>query len=145
MSADEHLIQETISRYHQAASLGDWATTVATFTGDGVWELLRSGRKLVGHDQILEALISFTASLDYVVQVNAPAIIKIDGDTATARSSIRESGKFADRAEGLEAFGIYHDQLIRTADGWKFVYRAFETRWLHRVPVLAPQVSPATA
>jgi ketosteroid isomerase-like protein len=133
---DQFEIQQTISRYHQSASLADWDTMVATFAPDGVWELLRFGRKFVGRQEIREAIGSLTGALDYVVQVNAPALIQLDGDTATATSAIRESGKYAGKDEGLEAFGIYHDRLIRTGEGWRFAVRAFETRWTQRVPLI---------
>ncbi|MBW8754246.1 MAG: hypothetical protein JF595_08835 [Sphingomonadales bacterium] len=52
------------------------------------------------------------------------------------KSSIRESGKFAGRDEGVEAFGVYHDTPVRTADGWRFACRTFDLRWMHRVPIL---------
>ena len=54
----------------------------------------------------------------------------------SARSVVRESGKFAGRDEGIEAFGLYVDRLVRTAEGWRFAQRRFELKWLHRVPIL---------
>jgi ketosteroid isomerase-like protein len=133
---DEAAIQQTISRYNAAASTRQWEETVATYLPDGVWEFARSGRQVHGRDAIRETLIELTSALEYVVQINAPAVITIDGDTATARSAIRESGKFAGRDEGIEGFGFYVDQLVRTPDGWLFAKRRFELKWMHRVPIL---------
>jgi ketosteroid isomerase-like protein len=134
---DAAAIQNLINAYHEAGSSGDYQRMVATFAPDATWEFTQSGRQFVGLDAIREAVATFTSPLEYVAQINAPAVISVDGDTAKARSSIRESGKFAGRDEGVEAFGIYDDDLIRTAQGWRFARRAFDLRWMHRVPILA--------
>jgi ketosteroid isomerase-like protein len=133
---DRSEIQQTINLYHQAGSLGDLALMVSTFTPDGVWEFTQSGRRFEGHPAIHEAAVGFTAALEYVAQINAPALITVDGDTAAATSSIRETAKYAGRDEGIEAFGVYVDRLVRTADGWRFTHRAFDLKWMHRVPIL---------
>jgi ketosteroid isomerase-like protein len=129
-------IQQTINLYHQAGSLGDLEQMVATFTPDGVWEFTQSGRRFEGRAAIHEAAVGFTAALEYVAQINAPALIFVDGDMARASSSIRETAKYAGRDEGIEAFGVYEDRLVRTAQGWRFAQRAFDLRWMHRVPIL---------
>jgi hypothetical protein len=59
----------------------------------------------------------------------------VEGDTATARSVIRECGKFSGRDEALEVLGLYADVLVRTADGWKFAERVFEIRGMHSFPL----------
>lgn len=71
---------------------------------------------------------------------NSKALIKIDGDKATVRSVIRECGKFSGRNEGLEVLGLYADDLVRTANGWKFRRRCFELRGMHSFP-LSPAAS----
>jgi uncharacterized protein (TIGR02246 family) len=129
-------IQNLINAYHEAGSVGDYERMIATFTPDGIWEFTQSGRRFAGLAAIREAVSAFTGPLEYVAQINAPAVIGIEGDTATARSSIRESARFAGRNEGVEAFGVYHDTLVRTEAGWRFTRRAFDLRWMHRVPIL---------
>lgn len=129
-------IQNTINLYHQAGSLGDLEQMVATFTPEAVWEFTQSGRRFEGHAAIHEAAVGFTAPLEYVAQINAPALITLEGDTATARTAVRETAKIAGRDEGIEAFGVYVDRLVRTAEGWRFTHRAFDLKWMHRVPIL---------
>lgn len=53
-------------------------------------------------------------------------MIDVTGDEATARSGIREGGKYKGKAESVEYLGIYADTLVRTAEGWKFTRRVFE-------------------
>lgn len=93
---------------------------------DGVWEIPHLGLRFAGHPALREALAALSADFEWVLQHNAPAVIAIDGDTAHARSGIREGGKRKDRMEAFEFQGIYDDTLVRTAEGWKFTRRVFE-------------------
>jgi ketosteroid isomerase-like protein len=134
-------IQNLINAYHEAGSVGDFPRMVATFAPDAIWEFTQSGTTFQGHAAIGDAVATFTAALEYVAQINAPAVITVDGVAASARSSIRESGKFAGRDEGVEAFGVYHDTLVKDASGWKFSRRVFDLKWMHRVPILPASVA----
>jgi ketosteroid isomerase-like protein len=139
---DEVAIQQTINTYTVAASRADWPQLLSTFTADGIWEVPARGMRLQGQAAIQPAMAGFVAQMAYFVQVNAPAVIKVDGETATARSVIRECGKFADRDEALEVLGIYEDELVRTAQGWKFARRVFRSAGLHTFP-LSPKARVA--
>jgi len=133
---DEFDIQKLISTYSQNGSLGNWDETVSTYLPDGVWEIPHLGLRFEGHDGIRGALTSFFAGMDYVVQMNSPALIEVNGDTAWARSLIREAGKTKGKDEGFEYFGTYVDDIVRTADGWKFRKRSFEGLGTSMTPLL---------
>jgi uncharacterized protein (TIGR02246 family) len=132
--ADADEIQQLINLYHEAGSVTDYERMIATFTPDARWET--PGGSVVGLDAIREMVAGVTGALEYVAQVNAPAQIAVDGDTAVARSGIRESGKLAGQDMAFEVYGVYHDTLARTPDGWRFSSRRFDLRWMHRVPVV---------
>jgi ketosteroid isomerase-like protein len=128
-------IQQTINRYSVGASGGDWDRVLSTYVPDGVWEIPHFAAKFAGHDAIRDALRHFTEPMEYIVQINAPALIDVHEDTATARSVIRECGKFTGQNEALEVLGFYADTLLRTPEGWKFTRRVFEVRGMHRFPL----------
>jgi hypothetical protein len=130
---DEIAIQQTLNRYSEGASRADWKQLMATFTKDATWEIPALGARFQDHAVIQKAMSDFVGKMAYFVQINSPAIIAIDGDKATARSIIRECGKFADRDEALEIMGRYSDELIRTPEGWKFTRRVFEPIGQHRL------------
>ena len=135
---DELAIQQNINRYSEGASRSDWDQVITTFMPDGIWEIPVHKVKFHGHADIKKGLAHFSADVDYMLQVNAPAVITITGDTATARSVIREGGKCKGRNEGLEVHGLYADKLARTPDGWKFVHRIFELRGMFTYPLNPP-------
>jgi hypothetical protein len=72
--------------------------------------------------------------------MNSPAIIEVDGDRATAHSIIRECGKYAGRQTCLEVLGLYDDELVRTADGWRFARRVFTVRGIHDYETAPPSL-----
>ncbi len=141
MHENEFAIQRTINTYSEGASRGDWDQVMSTFIPEGVWEVPVHGARFAGADEVRGGLIFFSAPMAYIVQTNSPALISVDGDKATARSVIRECGKFADRDEALEILGTYQDELVRTPDGWKFARRVFLLAGMHSFPLL-PAAAP---
>jgi hypothetical protein len=123
---DELAVQKVINTYAQNTGRGDWAPVVACFVPEASWEIPHLDLKFEGIEAIRGALAMLSGDLEYVLQLNSPALIEIDGDVAQARSGIREAGKRKGHDEGFEFLGIYADTLVRTAQGWKFKRRAFE-------------------
>lgn len=121
---DHIAIQQTINLYTEGASRADWDQVIATFLPGGIWEIAGGGVQS-GHDAIRAAMAAFVSQMAYYVQLNAPAVIHVEGDRATARSVIRECGKYADRDSVLDVVGFYNDELVRTPDGWRFARRTF--------------------
>ena len=106
---------------------------------DAVWAVPHLGIRRQGHAEIQAQLIEFASWMEFVLQANSPAVIDIDGDSAAARSSAKESGKFKGRNEGFEFIFIYADRLARTADGWKFAERTVEFIGMNAFPLSPPQ------
>ena len=133
--SDEEAIQQTLNLYSEGSCRADWDQVLGTFTDDGVWDVPSMG-KFTGRAEIEPVMAAFVARMDYFIQLNTPAIIKVDGDSATARSVIRECGKFKGKDEALEVFGFYSDDLVRTAHGWKFSRRSFKSAGMQRFALL---------
>lgn len=132
--SDEAAIQQVINRYTDGCNRHDWLQVMATFAADGVWEV--RGNAIRGHANIQPAMAAFLTQMDYFTQTASPAVIAVAGDTATARTTIRECGKFKGRDEALEVLGFYADDLVRTDEGWKFARRKFTSFGLHRFALL---------
>jgi ketosteroid isomerase-like protein len=122
---DKVEIQETISLYHEAGSTTDWDQMMATFLPDGIWEVPALRIRSQGQAAIREAMTALMEPIEYLVQINAPAIIAVDGDAAAARSLIRECAKLHGQAGVIDVVGRFEDELRRTPDGWRFAHRTF--------------------
>ena len=134
--SDTSEIQHILNLYSEGASRRDFTQVIATFTSDAVWEVADTPHRFVGTEQLMEAFRAFTATTSYLVQMNAPGVIMVEGDRATARSTIREVGRYGDRDELFDCVGTYHDAFTRTGDGWRFTHRRFETHGISSWPVL---------
>jgi len=128
---DKVEIQETISLYHEGGSTADYDQLVATFLSDGIWEVPAMKIRSQGHDDIRSTVSAIMAPIEYLVQINAPAVVVVDGDKASARSLVRESAKLRDHPGLMDVVGQYHDDLERTADGWRFARRSFTVLGTH--------------
>lgn len=134
--SDEWAIQQLINSYTDAASRADWAQLIPTFAEDGVWEVQGAGLEITGHGAIEAAMAGFLTQFAYFMQINSPAVITVSGDRATARSMIRECGKYRSRDAAFEVLGYYTDDLVRTAKGWRFARRCFTGLGTHDFPLL---------
>ena len=135
-------IQELISSFAEAGSRRNWDNAVATFAPDGTWELTGSEHRLKGHAELRAGFPKFVEGTEYLLQMNAPAIISVDGARATARSLIREGGKMKDLDEWIDILGSYEDRLIRMPQGWRFAHRAFTMFGMARTPTLRNATLP---
>ncbi len=132
---DHHAIQTLHNIYAEGSSIGDFAQVMGCFTEDGIWDAGVAGVHQ-GHAAMAKVMAGFVGQFAYYVQTNSPAIITVNGDTATSRATVRECGKFKGRNEALEVMGYYNDDLIRTDDGWKFTRRRFTGLGAHRFALL---------
>jgi hypothetical protein len=61
--------------------------------------------------------------------------VKLDGDTAQARTLCHNPMWFADAAAPPLFVGLwYHDTFVRTADGWRIASRVQQKGYLHGLP-----------
>lgn len=137
---DEEAIQQVLNAYSFNASTGNLEAMVDTYAPDGVWEVPGIGLALTGKDAILAASQGITTTLEYMVQMNSPATIAVNGDRATAQSIIRECGKYAGKQLNLEVLGLYEDELVRLPEGWRFARRTFTTRGMHDYTTAPPSL-----
>jgi ketosteroid isomerase-like protein len=136
---DHQAIQTLHSIYAEGSSIGDFDQVTGCFTEDGIWDAGVAGVHQ-GRENMAKFMAGFVSQFAYYIQTNSPAIISVDGDTATSRATVRECGKFRGRDEALEVMGYYNDDLIRTPGGWKFTRRRFTGLGAHRFALM---VGPA--
>jgi uncharacterized protein (TIGR02246 family) len=123
--ADELAVRNLVGRASQYADGDDVEAYVALFTEDGSWEMPGAPRR--GHDDIrsgslerrAEGMIGPGSHTRHVVSILSTSV---EGDTATA-DSVWQFFVETDVAPRLKLIGTYHDDLVRTADGWRIARR----------------------
>jgi uncharacterized protein (TIGR02246 family) len=122
---DRTQIRELTARYNRAFDDGDADAFAATFTGDGVMEI-DGGPATTGS----AALAEMVRRTPYgIVHVTVDAVVEVDGDRAVQDVTLLVVGRpgpdepAEKRRSRLARSGRYHDELVRTAEGWRFTRR----------------------
>jgi ketosteroid isomerase-like protein len=120
---DELAIRDLVVRFSDAVTRGDWDQFEAVFTPDAVWEESEPfAGKLVGARTIRESVAASLDAVDLYVQLpHDTTVTALDGPRASAVTTIQ--GVSGVGGQFVVNFGIYTDELVRTAAGWQFRHR----------------------
>jgi uncharacterized protein (TIGR02246 family) len=122
---DRIAIRELVARYNRAIDDAHAEDFAHCFVEDGCFRVGTGGPVVAGWERL--AAMSRAAGIRRVHMTTDP-VISVDGDTATHVCTALIGNRQADRAPGSTKWtstGRYHDDLVRTADGWRFVQRVW--------------------
>lgn len=143
VSDDQFEIQTLTQRYADAVmrhNADDWA---ATWAEDGEWYL--GPDPIKGRETIKTTWQAAMAGFPFVAFFVQPGIIKVNGDTGTARTYVQENIQDTE-GNSFRVVGVYNDEVVREDGAWKFKARRYTV--LYRGPVdLSGEINeyPATA
>ncbi|GAC1572064.1 MAG: hypothetical protein NVS3B5_00690 [Sphingomicrobium sp.] len=123
---DRIAVRELIERYSVALNLRDFEMMHGTFLPDGVWRVDPPFDIQLKGSAIVAGISQMVGAMPFLFQGLMGSFVEIDGDTATAKSSVHELGQRGPDEGGLDSYGIYHDWLVRTGEGWRFAERRFQ-------------------
>ena len=134
---DEKACEKLIAEYCHLVDFGNASAIADLFTAGGYWS--GPGVEMIGQDQIRAG---FSARQDVTRSQSrhlfTTVLVRVEGDEATSLcyllnfrhdspTGVAESPAPA----GLPKYvGEYHDQFVRTSDGWRFESRRFELAFL---------------
>jgi 3-phenylpropionate/cinnamic acid dioxygenase small subunit len=124
--ADRLAIQDLIGRYAVVLDNGDFDGLDAIFTEDAVIDFATFGGPVGNLKEIKTFLgnsLPFFARTQHMMGL---PLIDVDGDTAHARTSCNNP-MISTKPDGTTSVWLiglwYDDDLVRTADGWRFSAR----------------------
>ena len=88
------------------------------FVEDGIWDRSPHVGCAAGREAIRQLFRSFGA-VPFIVHYVTNPLIEVAGDRATGHWHVLVTSTLPDRT-AVWTLGIYEDQYVRTADGWKF-------------------------
>ena len=130
--ADRVEILDLIARYSTVVDRGAWAEMEALFTPDAVLDFTATGGisgSVADHQEFNAKVLSGFASTQHVMGL--PTVV-VDGDTATSRS-ICFNPMVVNDAHVFFVGLWYDDELVRTADGWRFSSRVQSKSFFHNL------------
>ena len=121
---DRQDISDLLVRYATGIDRRDWPLFRTVFTDDceldygeiGTWQ---------GVDAVTDFMDTTHAMAGHTLHRLTNQAIALDGDNASARTYIDAVIMFGDNQSGVNAWGFYDDEIVRTAEGWRIARRRF--------------------
>jgi 3-phenylpropionate/cinnamic acid dioxygenase small subunit len=121
---DRQDIADVLVRYATGIDRRDWPLFRTVFTDDceldygeiGTWH---------GVDEVADFMDKTHAMAGHTLHRLTNQAIIVEGDKASARTYIDAVIMFGDNQSGVNAWGFYDDEVVRTADGWRIARRRF--------------------
>lgn len=124
LSVDDQLaIQQLYARYNHAIDFGDGDGWAGCFTPDGVFNGGGGGPQT--GSEALKAFAGGFASRMKARHWNTNLVVDGDGDAANGKCYLMLMNLADGKASPLVT-AVYHDQLKKTGDGWKFTSRSVQ-------------------
>ena len=138
---DRQEIVDVLVGYAVSMDGEDWDALERCFTEDAVCDFGDLGPGMHGASGIARDMRGVIEPMDASFHMVGNHVIDIDGDRASARSYLLAQHVLREALGGPIFFvaGIYHDELVRTADGWKIANKLLVARWTDGNPTIAPQ------
>jgi len=121
---DRQDISELLVRYATGIDRRDWALFRTVFTDDCELDYGEIGR-WHGVDEVTDFMDKTHAMAGHTLHRLSNEVITVDGDEASARTYVDAVIMFGDNQAGVNAWGFYDDDIVRTSDGWRIARRRF--------------------
>jgi 3-phenylpropionate/cinnamic acid dioxygenase small subunit len=124
--ADRIEIDDLLIRYTRAIDDKDWALLDTVFTPDADVDYVSSGGIAGKYPEVRECLGKALAMFPVTLHAISNSSIELDGDRAKGRTLVNNPMCVEEDGKPKFAFTVwayYHDDLVRTADGWRIAKR----------------------
>ena len=91
---DEYEIQDLISRYSMRSRDASGRLSRRYLRAEATWQVLGEPGFRFDGDKIGPGIRSLVEPANHLIQMNTPAIVAVNGNSATARSTIFETGEY---------------------------------------------------
>ncbi len=127
--SDRIEINDLLTRYTSAIDGKDWALLDTCFLPDASVDYVSSGGIAGKYPEVRAWLEKALAIFPVTVHAISNSIIELDGDRAKGRTLV-SNPMCLRNGEGQEqiftVYAYYHDELVRTDDGWRIAVRIEE-------------------
>jgi ketosteroid isomerase-like protein len=126
---DRNDITDVLNRYSASVDSFDYAG-VRSALADDVQAQYANAPAVSGGDALAKWIEEATATVIWQHHLLSVYHIDVDGDDATALSYLTSYQVFKEAPDAATVLvARYHDELRRTASGWKISKRVFELLW----------------
>lgn len=121
-TADELAIRDLAARYIDAVNRRDAEAWGATWSEQGVWEIL--GNRVEGREPIVAFWNGAMAGFSFTFMMLGSGTLAIEGDRASGRWYLTEHLVGVDGSASMVC-GVYEDRYVREQGEWRFAERRY--------------------
>jgi ketosteroid isomerase-like protein len=126
---DRELITNLLYAYAAGCDSFDRDAIRATLADD-IWAQYGNGEPIIGGDTLADWISEMTATISWQQHMLSVYSVQVDGDQAQALTYLHSYQSFeSDPGLTLVMAGRYHDELRRTAEGWRVSRRVMDYLW----------------
>ena len=143
--ADRLEIRDLLLRYSTAIDSRQWDLLDTVFLPDATLDYRGAGGIAGPYPEVKRWLAEVLPMFRVTQHLVLNDVVELDGDRARSTAQFLNPNEATiDGAPWMFTVGgTYHDQLVRTTDGWRIARRVEETLWWeHPMPGLAPTPPP---
>lgn len=122
--SDRNDILDCLLRYATAIDSRQWALFRDVFTADAHLDYGEIGQWR-GADEVMVFMEQAHAGARQTLHRLTNQVIAVDGESARARTYVDAYILVGDDGAGVNAVGIYDDELVKTDAGWRISLRTF--------------------
>ncbi len=119
-------VADVLFRYGSSLDEKDWARLETCFT-PGATGILAGGPQLEGYTAIEEAVRAALSVYDRTHHSISNCEVEVSGDTAHLRANLIATHLLPDG--NFVVGGVYREELVRTADGWRISHHVLDALW----------------
>lgn len=139
--ADRIEIDDLLTRYATAVDAKDWPLYESCFTPDAFIDYTSAGGIKGSLKEVSTWLARVMPMFAMTQHLVTNRSVTLQGDTATSRSYFFNPLGLADGRGRMTLYfdgGYYHDQLVRTEQGWRIAQRIEESTYSTRLNPVGP-------
>ena len=130
---EESSIRDLVAKFADAVTRNDMAQLATVWKAGGVFSIeepLKNVRN--GVDEIVSLISQLRGNKEFFVQYAHSGVIELNGDRATARWIMRETGKGGEKY--YHVAGIFFDSLEKIDGRWLFAERCWRFAYIDFSP-----------
>jgi len=132
--SDHVAIQDLISRYTNAVNQRDWDALAAVFAKNAIWDcgdVEGFTFLFTGLSNVVSGIAGVVEPCEVCVQTIHAVVVEIDGDRATATTTVHEMARVKGGMGMNLMIGTYYDDIVRDDDSeWRFAKRTFRLTYV---------------
>jgi 3-phenylpropionate/cinnamic acid dioxygenase small subunit len=119
-------VADVLFRYGSSLDEKDWARLETCFIPEATG-VLAGGLRLEGYVAIEEAVRAALAAYDRTHHLISNCEVQVSGDTARLRANLLATHLL--QGGNFVVGGVYREELVRTADGWRISHHVLDALW----------------